>query len=216
VFAEAGMMRLSAGRDEVFVPPTMAAHVPIGLDHALAMQTPVRLRTLYLRAGLGADPPAVRVLATAPLLRALIARIVAIGALSADDPDHRAYARILVAEIAGAAESALTLRRPADPRAARAADLAAAGDDDLATIARRAGASARTLQRLFEQETGLGFARWRQHRRLLDAALALSDGANVAGAALAARYDSPSAFVAAFRAHFGDTPRRWAQARRAP
>ena len=215
VYAEAGMLRLSAGHDDVFVPPTMAAHVPIGLAHALAMETPVRLRTLYLRHDLAEPPPEVQVLATGPFLRALIGRIVAIGYLRDDDPHEAAYARVLVAEISAAAPSRLSLRRPVDPRALRAADLAGRGDETLAVIAARAGASARTLQRLFEQETGIGFARWRQQRRLLDAALALVDGASVGAAAAIARYESQRAFVAAFRTHFGATPRRWAQTSRA-
>mgnify|MGYP000953594310 CR=1 FL=1 len=215
VFAEAGLIQLTAGRDEYVIPPVMAAHVPTGMEHALKMVTATRVRTLYLRRDLGPDPNAIRVLAVKPFLRELIRAITAIGMLREDEPEELAYARVLVRELRIAEELPLGLRMPADPRAARAAVVASNSDATLEDIARDAGASARTLQRLFLEETGLAFTHWRQQRRLLDAALVLADGGSVGAAAEAARYDSQSAFVAAFRRQFGATPGRWAEARRA-
>jgi AraC-like DNA-binding protein len=76
----------------------------------------------------------------------------------------------------------------------------------LAELARAAGASPRTIQRLFLAETGLPFAQWRQRLRLLHGATALGAGKSVTEAALEAGYAGTSAFIAAFRRHFGVTP----------
>ena len=80
------------------------------------------------------------------------------------------------------------------------------------------GASPRTLRRLFQAETGMGFARWRQGLRLAEAAALLANGATPARAAAAVGYASAPAFGAAYRAAFGVTPRgrRVSPARPAP
>ena len=69
-----------------------------------------------------------------------------------------------------------------------------------------AGASERTLARLFVRETGLGFGEWRQRLRLLLSLDALEAGDSVTDVALAHGYESTSAFIAAFRGMFGVTP----------
>ena len=65
------------------------------------------------------------------------------------------------------------------------------------------------MARLFLAETGLGFRAWRQRARLLHALVALADDAPVTAVAFDAGYDSPSAFIAAFKREFGTTPARY-------
>jgi AraC-like DNA-binding protein len=120
-------------------------------------------------------------------------------------------AAVAIDRIAEARTLPLQLPLPRDPRALRLAEacarirLAA----DLAELARAAGASPRTIQRLFLAETGLPFAQWRQRLRLLHGAAALGEGKSVTEAGLEAGYSGTSAFIAAFRKHFGVTPDRW-------
>ncbi|MCH7794592.1 MAG: helix-turn-helix transcriptional regulator, partial [Proteobacteria bacterium] len=77
--------------------------------------------------------------------------------------------------------------------------------------ARAAGASPRTLARLFAKETGLTFRAWRQRARLLHALVELAARKPVTSVAFEAGYDSPSAFIAAFKREFGTTPARYFQ-----
>jgi AraC-like DNA-binding protein len=105
----------------------------------------------------------------------------------------------------------LQLPLPRDPRALRLADRLLADPAmpaELPELARAAGASARTIQRLFLSETGLPFSRWRQRLRLLRGATMLGSGLSVTEAGLEAGYAGTSAFIAAFRKHFGVTPSR--------
>jgi len=76
----------------------------------------------------------------------------------------------------------------------------------LEDFARVAGASSRTLARLFRSETGVSFRQWRQQVRLTEALSALSTGASLAQAAQLAGYTTQPAFGVAFRAVFGMTP----------
>ncbi len=92
--------------------------------------------------------------------------------------------------------SPLLLADPADARG-------------LAAWARAAGASPRTLARLFAKETGLTFRAWRQRARLLHALVELAARKPVTSVAFEAGYDSPSAFIAAFKREFGTTPARY-------
>lgn len=53
------------------------------------------------------------------------------------------------------------------------------------------------------------FGRWRQQLRLLHALRLLAAGRPVTAVALEVGYDSPSAFIAMFRAALGTTPSRY-------
>src|SRR5581483_1846341 len=87
------------------------------------------------------------------------------------------------------------------------------GDDrTLATWGHHVGASSRTLARIFVAETGLSFGRWRTLARLQAALLQLAEGLPVGLVAARVGYRTPSAFVAAFRAHTGSTPGRYFEA----
>ena len=78
----------------------------------------------------------------------------------------------------------------------------------LEEYAAEAGASARTLARLFRRDTGMSFQQWRRQLRLTEAMAQLSQGVPPARAAAAVGYASGPAFGAAFRSVFGATPGR--------
>ena len=68
------------------------------------------------------------------------------------------------------------------------------------------GATSRTLARLFQLETGMGFRQWRQQMRILESLRRLGREEQVTTVALDLGYDSPSAFIAMFRKVLGKTP----------
>src|SRR6185437_8070110 len=126
-------------------------------------------------------------------------------------PDEARLAGLVVDLVATAPPLDLALPLPSDKRAralAARVQRAPAESASLAELARGAGASLRTLQRLFPAETGLTLEAWRQKARLLAAVAALGEGASVIMTALDCGYESPSAFIAAFKRQFGVTPGR--------
>ncbi|MES1191246.1 MAG: AraC family transcriptional regulator [Steroidobacter sp.] len=79
----------------------------------------------------------------------------------------------------------------------------------LGKICRSVGASKRTIERLFLQETRMTVGKWRQQLRLLHGMRRLAEGEKVAQAALDAGYSSPSAFISMFKKVVGTSPSRY-------
>ncbi|MEO6339275.1 MAG: helix-turn-helix transcriptional regulator, partial [Caulobacteraceae bacterium] len=210
IYAGSGVMRVRAGRTLWIVPPARAIWAPAGSSHEIWARGEFAMRTLYLDPRISETLPDACVgLDIPPLLRELILHAVDLGLLHEDDPVHARLSGVIVDQLAGAKALPLALPLPADPRAARLAERLRedpATELELGALAADAGASPRTIQRLFLAETGLRFAEWRQRLRLLHGASLLGAGASVTEAGLEAGYASTSAFTAAFRKQFGRTP----------
>lgn len=208
VYAARGVMRVTLQNTFWIAPPTRAIWAPSGIHHEIHARGDYRMRTIYVAPEFSSRlPNAGGALQVTPLLRELLLRIVAIGSL--DDAEHAALIHVLLDELAQAQTSPMSLTFPRDRRARAVAERLSqdpAIELDLATIAADAGASARTIQRLFRDETGLRFTQWRRRLRLLNALQLLNDGASVTVAGVESGYASTSAFVAAFRAEMGFTP----------
>lgn len=213
VYAASGVMSVATPQAAWLVPPTRAIWVPGGTPHEIRMRGTVAMRTLYL-APAAADErlAACRALEVAPLLRELILHIVRIGMLRVGDPVHDRLEGLLLDLMAAGETAPLVLPLPSDPRARTLAEHLLAEPEattPLADLARGAGASMRTLQRLFLTQTGLSPEAWRGRVRMQQAVVSLSAGVPVTQAALDCGYDSVSAFIAAFKRAFGTTPGRY-------
>ena len=111
-------------------------------------------------------------------------------------------------------QAPLELPELSDPRAERVAAMLRADPADrrpLAELAAAAGASHRTIERLFASETRMSFGRWRVRHRMITALEQLAHGDSVSNVAYAVGYETPSSFIAAFRASFGTTPTAYFQ-----
>jgi AraC-like DNA-binding protein len=212
IYAASGVMRIKAAGRLWLVPPARAVWAPAGLEHEIWARGDFAMRTLYIAPKLaGALPKDCVGMDVPPLLRELIVHIVGLHMLQEGEPDHEALARVAVSLLKAPDALPSSLRWPKDRRAVAAAERLLANPSDpceLADLAKGAGAGARTLQRLFLDETGFGFAEWRQRLRLLHAATLLSEGVSVTEAGLEAGYASTSAFIAAFKKQLGRTPAR--------
>jgi AraC-like DNA-binding protein len=76
----------------------------------------------------------------------------------------------------------------------------------LAQLCRVSGANKRSIERLFQQEIGMTFGKWRQQLRLMQGMRLLAEGAKVTHAALESGYSTPSAFISMFRRALGTAP----------
>ena len=150
-----------------------------------------------------ARPPPV---AASPLLAELI------GYLGQPDldPGRRAHAETLLADLLTPVPvTTIAVRPPTSRTALRVAEALRADPADRRTLrewGREVGASERTLARAFTAEAGLPFGRWRTRLRLQAALSMLAAGDPVSRVAGRVGYDTPSAFVAAFRRETGQTP----------
>jgi AraC-like DNA-binding protein/quercetin dioxygenase-like cupin family protein len=206
-----GMARVTTEDGAWVVPPGRALWVPAGTVHGLRMAGAVAMRTLYIVPEAAPFMPAAcRVVSVTPLLRELI--LAATEAPVDDVPTGRSalMAALILEELQRAEALPLHVPLPRDPRLARLCRALIddpACPDSLETWADRTGLSPRTLARLFQRETGYGFAAWRQQARLAEALARLSVGESVDTVARALGYAGPSAFTAMFRRALGAAPR---------
>jgi len=213
VYASRGVMTVRTPEGAWVVPIHRGVWVPAGTRHSIQMSGAVSLRTLYLVPRLGPSlPDKPRVISISPLLRELILRIVEIDSLSLRVPAHAHLVSVLLDHLHVMQSDAVHLPLPRDARAKRIAAILQKEPSDtrsLVELSKLAGASKRTLERLFKIETGLGFGKWRQQLRLGHALRLLAAGDAVTTVALDVGYDSISAFISAFRLTFGKTPGRY-------
>jgi len=213
VHASSGVMTVTTDDGTFVIPPERAVWVPGGTEHSILMSGQVTMRTVYIDAlGEPSLPTCCAVVIVAPLLRELIWRAVAMDPLYPLGGPEERLMEVLVDEVRSIEQTALHLPIPSDPRLRRVTDALEANPADdrgLTDWAVEAGASPRTLDRLFRQETEMSFSAWRQQLRLLRALEQLASGTPVTEVALALGYESTSAFIAMFRRALGDTPGRY-------
>ena len=198
------------------VPSSRAVWIPPGASHAVGMLEASQLYTLYIDPSVvPADGWRSRVLVVSPLLRELV--------LGMELPHHagdalrqRAISTLVLAELAHAPTQPLGVPMPDPQRGDRrlrtlceAVLNAPAQHATLAGWAAQSGASERTLARLFRDELGTGFQRWRQQVLLAHALPMLARGTPVSQVAAASGYASDSAFSAMFRSALGQPPSRF-------
>jgi AraC-like DNA-binding protein len=215
VYAVRGAMTVRVDRSLWVVPTRRAVWIPADIVHTIAMSGAVEMQTLYLAPRLATLPRKCAVLHVTPLLEELVRHACRLGKLHRNIGREARVVAVIKDEIEGARAAPLQLPTPHDPRAGRVAEtlLAAPGDRrTLDEISKGAGASKRTIERLFAQETGMTFGKWRQQLSLVHGARLIAEGTKVTSAALQAGYESPSAFIAVFRKAFGVTPSEWRRA----
>ena len=215
IYASSGVMRIICRRDIWVVPPSQAVWVPPGIEHEVYFPGEVSLRNLFV------DPSATTglpeqstVLKVSPLLRELILRAVTVGdGYTPGSPGLRLML-VILDELKQAEPTLLHLPMGRDARLVRVMEelLKSPGDRrELQEWTNLAGASARTLARLFVRETGLTFGGWRKRLLLQEAVDRLGKGDNVTRVAFDLGYQSLSAFIEMFRQSLGTSPGQYAR-----
>ncbi len=210
-------MQVRTPKGRWLVPPQRAVWLPPGLVHAVDMLADIEMRSLYLdRNWLMRHPLAPQlgrefVVAVRPLLREVVLALFEDGGGDGAGAHRRdLLSRLVLFELAEAEDATTFMPVPSDPRARRVAELMLSdpgGRLDLDGLAQAAGASARTITRLFTAETELTFKQWRQRARILSAVETLGGGGGSIKQ-LSARlgFSSVAAFSHAFRQVMGMTP----------
>jgi AraC-like DNA-binding protein len=210
VAAASGVLIVRTPQGAWSTPSSNAVWVPAGIRCDLEMCGPTALRMLYIRPAKQSKlPSACGVVTVSPLLRELIGRISTLSVLDRRIAWHTPLRQLLLHEVRDGAHAPNEIIWPADPRVARVAARLQAHPADrrrLRELCKGQGVSARSVQRLFPLQTGQTFEGWRLRLRFLHAIRLLADGRKVCGVASECGYQSPSAFVAAFKRFAGVTP----------
>lgn len=218
-YALQGVVEVATETGSYVAPPQCAIWIPQGVPHGVECSDSTVIRSLYIRQdAVHLDRTECRVLAVTPLLRELIRAFSTFPAEYDEDGREGRLVQVLLDELADAPELGLMLPWPGDRRLQKICRQLQEHPDlrmDLFQFAEAMGVSEKTLSRLFLKDTGLTFRLWRQRARLLSSMMMLERGDRITDVALACGYHSMSAFIAAFRAQFGATPREVFQQRTA-
>lgn len=209
-YAIRGVLQIHTARGRFLAPPREAILVPPGVRHVVVSSPHTEMRSLYIAPEALHDVGVqCEVLTVSDLLRELIRHFSGLPVDYDDAGADGRLVRVMLDLIQAASRQGFSLPWPSDrglaaicAAMARAPYLPMRLDDWSGSL----GVSLRTLERLFQRETGLSMRQWRTRARLLHALPQLERGDRVTDVALACGYESTSSFIAAFRAFFGRTP----------
>lgn len=197
---------LAVGRTWV-LPPGLALWVPAGVEHETGVKTAADLLGIYVdpaRCPIKWSEPTV--VAVGGLVRELLTHLLD----GVTTPSIRRHAELLLFDLlrpVGIVEVDVDV--PSDPRAAEVASALRADPSDQRSLdmwGRSVSTSGRTLARVWSAQTGVAFGSWRTRLRVQAALPMLADGMPVGTVARRVGYQTPSAFVAAFRREVGVSP----------
>ena len=228
-YSATGVLQVSAGSHSYIVPPSRAVWIPPGVSHAVGVVADAELRTLYLHLPAGQSAPAslhgahvdssdagawarCRVLEVSPLLRELVEQFVALPNAASALARERCLAALIQDELRRARPLPLGVELPQDKRLRSLCQAVLDNPARHATMqgwAREAGASVRTVARLFRQELDTSFAAWRQQVLLAKALSMAATRQPMAHIAAELGYASASAFTAMVRRSVGMPPSRF-------
>jgi AraC-like DNA-binding protein len=213
VYACAGVVKVTAKQGAWVVPQLRGVWIPARTEHQIESVGAFSMRSLYVRENSAVGLPAeCGVVSVSPLLRELILSAAEAPQLYEVSGRDGRIMDLIFNEVRSLPVEPLHLPEPTDPRLRKITTTLRENPADTRTLGAwgdLAGASARTLARLFLAETGMTFRHWQQQARLLDGLVRLAEGESVTSVALDVGYENPSAFIAMFRRTLGVTPGRY-------
>ena len=212
IYASRGIMTVWTDAGSWVVPPQRAVWIPARTPHRVTIHGPVSMRTLYLKSTLVQAVPRCCVINVSPLLRELVLHACTFAGLTRRAKAQAHLIDLLVDQLEVMDVVPLQLMYPLDARGARVAKILSDDPGDsrpLEVVCQSAGASKRTIERVFREETHLTLGRWRQQLRLLRSLHLLAAGEKVSRVAVDLGYSTTSAFISMFRKAFGTTPRQY-------
>lgn len=216
VFATEGVLQVTVAHARHVISPQQALWVPTGTVHHTGALGPAAFRNLYLAddPALGMPPHCV-VLEVSALLRELIVELGQVRPES-DVAYYAQLCSLVTTQLRRQPQHTRHLPWPQDARLQRWCQALYDQPGDARGVeewARQLGASARTLARQFERETGMNLRAWRTRLRLLRAIEWLAQGRSPTVIAHELGYASASAFNYMFRVETGMSPLQWRKAR---
>lgn len=210
IHPESGVYWVVTPEGTWLVPTGQAIWIPPRIFHEVYSNGPVSARVLFVDPAYAEALPArCGTVEVSSLLAELIVRTCGYGNDYPPDGPAARLARVMLDELAVMELAPLLLPISKDPRLARVMERLIADPasrEGLDEVAKQAGASSRTLARLFRKETGMTFTQWKTRLLLVESIERLARGAPVTEVALDLGYGSTSSFVYMFRSNLGVSP----------
>lgn len=210
IHATSGALRVATEMGSWSVPVNQAIWVPGGTEHAVIAHSPLSIHTLFIDPAYTHDlPQQCQVLSLSLLMRELLQRAVRMGdSYPIEGPENRLMT-VILDELRTLVPEPLHLPMAKDRQIRKIMDalMEHPGDNrGLEDWADEVGATARTLARRFQKETGFSFGQWRTRLRLIEGMERLQRGHSVTRVALEVGYANTSAFIAMYQRELGVSP----------
>ncbi len=206
VYASRGVVAVHTETSRWIAPAHRALWIPAGTVHSHRAYGVTRLHFL----GLTQNPLKLNgptALAVSPLLRELL--IAYTELTDRETPAGKRMRSVLLDQLTTTTEHPVRVPAARDPRLAAVCAVIETDPSDsrgLEALGRTAGASGRTLTRLFREDMGMTFPQWRTQVRLYHALRLLAEGHPVTAVARQCGFATTSAFIDVFRRSLGHTP----------
>jgi AraC-like DNA-binding protein len=209
---EDGALRLQTKDGRWVVPKGRIIWIPARVRHAFAVVgESASWQLLLSRSMARLLPKEVCVLSVSPLLLASLEELILEQQRERSQKRIRALMAMIRCDLERAKPHPLGLQIPKDAGLRKATDsllLAPADERGIDGWAKELGMSRRSFTRRFSEETGTSFAKWHRTLKLQRALESLAAGNSVSDVALELN-ESVSAFVAAFKKHYGSPPAQY-------
>ena len=181
LFASEGVMTLETNEGTWVVPPLRAVWIPAETAHGVTMSGRVSMRTLYLLPGLcRTSPRRSLVINTCSLLRELILHACQFSRLRRRVAAERHVIDLILDQLRLFESVPRPAAQPSRFSRQKARRYTARGiresNGRWRGYSMECGASKRTMQRLFAEESAMSFSRWRQRAWLIHAMQSLAAG----------------------------------------
>lgn len=208
-----GVMHIETDAGIFVIPPEQALWLPPGIAHQHFCKNKVSYRSLHMDAELSKIlGNKVRPLTVDPLLKSLILEISNWPKDYQETEQTQRFILVLLDRLAMAKSNQLFMPTIQDKRLLPIIETLNQEPANKLTIeqwAFKVGASSRTLNRLFNQNYGMGFSRWKQKLRILKSLELLNSNTPLIDIAFELGYESTSAFITGFKKQLGCSPKKY-------
>lgn len=211
LYAISGTLLIETQVGRWLVPPNRAMWLAAGEEHCVVMRSHTQVRSLLVKVDIVNSilPNSSFVINVTPLLKELIQAATLLPIDYANDRHANLLVGLLLEELKRHHSVDLLLPWPKDARYHNICEYLIHHLTDARPITKWASElhiSAKTFERQFVQLTGISFGKWRQQARLFYSLESLNEGRPITEIALNYGYSSHSAYSAAFKAFFGQSP----------
>lgn len=213
LWAEKGVLRVTSKNFVCVVPSTHAIWIPSNIEHQATNETDTHTRNLYV------DPSYkirkhennIVMVTMSPLMQEIILRLTDNKySLTTNQTKHLGL--VAIDELEELKSFKNYIHSGQDPRLQHLISHIVQNPKQtlsLPALSNLAGASVRTIERLFKAETGMTFRQWRSHFRLMNSLALFIQDKSSTSIAHELGYKSVSSFIAAFKKQFGCTPQEY-------
>ena len=213
IYASKGIMKVICKQKSWIIPPSQAVWIPPNLIHDVSFPKKVLMRNLFIDESATTNLPKLcTVIKVSSLLHHLILKASKLPEqYPINSPEYRLM-MVIIDELSLAEKTTLFLPLGNDKRLLKVMNILLNDINEtrcLNELSKLAGASSRTIARLFIKETNLTFGTWRNRLKIQNSVRLLSEGKSISEISYLLGYNSSSAFIEMFRKNMGITPMKY-------